>query len=114
MAFLYYSTWLFAEQLRFLHELALEGSRWWDWSPGGAGPSGPPASACGSAPPPGYFESLLGVAKRIVGHASFPGQDEAVEQCLGEVGDLIAAGRITADEGAALAGILSGRSTGAA
>ncbi len=114
MAFLYYSTWLFTEQLRFFHELALEGWRWWDWSPGGARPSSPPAPTCGPAPPPGYFERLLGVAKRIVGHASVPGKDEAVERCLEEVGDLIAAGRITADEGAALAGILSGRYAGAA
>ena len=72
----------------------------------------PQAPVCGPAPPPGYFDRLLGVAKRIVGHASFPGKDEAVEQCLEEVGDLIAEGRITADEGAALTGILSGSCTG--
>ena len=30
MALLYYSTWLFAEQLRLFNELVLEGCRWWD------------------------------------------------------------------------------------
>jgi hypothetical protein len=108
MDILYYSTWLLAEQLRLFGELALEGCRWWNWSPGGAGPSDPPAPACGPAPPPGYFERLLGVAERIARHASFPGHQEAVEQCLEDVGDLIDAGRITTDQGAVLAGILSG------
>ncbi len=108
MAFLYFSTWLFTEQLRLFHELALEGCRWWNWSLGGAGPLDGPAPACGPAPPPGYFEKLLEVARRIVGHASFPGKQEAVSQCLEEVDDLIATGTITAGQGALLAHILSG------
>ncbi len=108
MALLYYSTWLFAEQLRLFNELVLEGCRWWDWSPGGEGLLAPGVPTRGPAPPPGYFEKLLGVAERIAGHASFPGKHEAVEGCLEEVGDLIAAGRITADQGAVLADILSG------
>ena len=109
MAFLYYSPWLFTEQVRLFHELALQGCRWWNWSPGGAGPLDRPVPACRSAPPPGYFERLIGVAKRIVAHASFSGKHEAVEQCLEEVGDLIATGTITADQGAVLELILSGR-----
>jgi hypothetical protein len=108
MAFLYISTWLFTEQLRLFHELALEGCRWWYWSLGGAGLLYRPASECRPAPPSGYFERLLGVARRIVGHASFPGKHEAVQQCLEEVGDLIATGTITADQGAVLAHLLSG------
>ncbi len=109
MDFLYYSTWLFAEQVRLLSELALEGCPWWSWSPGGSGPSGPAVPACRPAPspPPGYFERLLGVVERVARHASFPGHQEAVQQCLEEVGDLIDSGRITTDQGAVLAGILS-------
>ncbi len=44
MDFLYYSTWLFAEQLRLFNKLALEGCRWWNWSPCGrraVRPAGP-------------------------------------------------------------------------
>jgi|GEM_PF-1404374 len=108
MAYLYYSTWLLGEQLRLFSDLALEGCRWWNWPPGGSGSSAPQAPACGSAPPPAYFERLVGIAERIVGHATFPGKHTAVEQCLEEVGDLIAAGRITAGQGAILAGILLG------
>ena len=67
------------------------------------------APPCGLAPPPGYFERLLRVVERIARHASFPGKQSAVEKCMEEVGDLIAAGRITAGEGAVLADILSGR-----
>jgi hypothetical protein len=54
-----------------------------------------------------YYEKLLGVAKRIIGHVTLLGRHETVERCLEEVGDLIAAGRITADRGAVLAGILA-------
>jgi len=68
MAYLYYSTWLLAEQLRLFSDLALEGCRWWNWPPGGSGSSAPQAPACGSAPPPAYFERLVGIAERIVGH----------------------------------------------
>ncbi len=69
-------------------------------------PAGPRVRA--RAPPPAYFERLVGIAERIVGHATFPGKHTAVEQCLEEVGDLIAAGKITAGQGAILAGILLG------
>ncbi len=108
MAYLYYSTWLLAEQLRLFSDLALEGCRWWNWPPEGSGSSAPQAPACGLAPPPAYFERLVGIAERIVDHATFPGKHTAVEQCLEEVGDLIAAGRITAGQGAILADILLG------
>jgi hypothetical protein len=108
MAFLYFSTWLFNEQLRLFHEVAIEGCRWWKWSLGGAGPLDRPARACRPAPPSDYFERLVGVARRMVGHASFPGKHEALSQCLEEVDDLIASGTITAGQGALLAQILSG------
>jgi len=108
MAYLYYSTWLLTEQLRLLSDLALEACRWWNWPLGGSGSSAPLAPARVPALPPAYFDRLIGTAKRIVGHSSFPGKHTAVEQCLEEVRDLIAAGRITEGEGAILAGILSG------
>ena len=108
MACLCYSTWLLAEQLRLFSHLAMEGCRWWIWTPGGTESSAPQAPACGLASPPAYFDKLVGIAKRIVGHASFPGKHTAVEQCLEEVRDLVAAGRITAAQGATLSGILSG------
>lgn len=108
MTYFYYSTWLLAEQMRLFSDLILEGCRWWNWPPGGSGASAPRAPACGPAPPPAYFERLVGTAKRIVGHAAFPDKDTAVGHCLEEVGELIAAGRITAGQGAILRGILSG------
>ncbi len=112
MDFLYYSTWLFAEQLRLFNNLALEGCRWWNWSRWGARPFDPPATTCGSAPPPSYFERLVGVAEQIARHASFPDHQEAVQQCLEEVGDLIATGRITPGQGLILEGILLGARPG--
>ena len=88
----------------------------WPWKVGGGGlgrqgarePSAPQAPACVLAPPPAYFDKLVGIAERIVRHASFPDKHTAVEQCLEEVRDLVAAGRISAAQGAILTGILSG------
>jgi len=45
--------------------------------------------------------------ERIAGHASYPGKQQAVDQCAEDVKDLIASGRITADQGAILLDILS-------
>lgn len=114
MAYLYYSTWLLAEQLRLFSDLALECCRWWNWLPLGLWFSASQAIACVPASPPAYFERLVGIAEQIVGHASFPGKHTAVEQCLEEVEDLIASGRITTGQGAILADILLGARPGVA
>ncbi len=108
MAYFYYSTWLLAEQLRLFNDLALGSCRWWHWPLVGWGSSALQARACEPASPPAYFERLVGIAERIVSHAAFPGKETAVAQCLEEFRDLIAAGRITAGQGAILADILLG------
>jgi len=120
MAFLFYPTWLLSEQLRLWNELILQGCRWWSRSdqdpaelPSEVPDSGPapppdgPAPARGR-PPASYFERLVATAKRIARHAAYPGKQQAVEHCVEDVEDLIASGRITADQGAILLEILSG------
>jgi hypothetical protein len=120
MAFLFYSTWLLSEQLRLWNELILQGCRWWsrsDQDPaelpseipdgGPAPPPDGPAQAMGR-PPAAYFERLVATAKRITRHAAYPGKQQAVDHCVEDVEDLIASGRITADQGAILLEILSG------
>ena len=45
-----------------------------------------------------YFDSLVGSVTRVVRHSYYPGKEEAIELCLEEVEDLLAAGRITAEQ----------------
>jgi hypothetical protein len=58
--------------------------------------------------PDSYFERLVVSAGRIARHASYPGKQQAVDQCVADVEDLIASGRITTDQGEILLDILSG------
>ena len=58
--------------------------------------------------PPSYFERLVASAERIARHAAYPGKQQAVDHCVEDVKDLIALGRITADQGAILLDILLG------
>jgi hypothetical protein len=49
-----------------------------------------------------YFERLVTSVERIARHAYYPGIDEAIEQCLEDIDELMHAGRITAEEREAL------------
>jgi len=55
-----------------------------------------------------YFERLVTSVERIARHAYYPGIDEAIEQCLEDIDELMHAGRITAEEREALRLILVG------
>jgi predicted DNA-binding protein len=55
-----------------------------------------------------YFERLVTSVERIARHAYYPGIDEAIEQCLEDLDELMHAGRITADEREALRIVLLG------
>ena len=57
--------------------------------------------------PSSYFEKLVASVERIARHAFFPDKQQAVDLCVEDVEGLIASGRITADQGAILLGILS-------
>ena len=63
MIYLYYSTWLFTEQLRIASDLAREACQWWNWLPKGSVCSATQGPACGSSVPPAYFERLVRAAK---------------------------------------------------
>jgi len=55
-----------------------------------------------------YFERLVTSVERIARHAYYPGIDEAIEQCLEDIDELMQAGRITAEEREALRIVLLG------
>ena len=55
-----------------------------------------------------YFERLVTSIERIARHAYYPGIDEAFEQCLEDIDELMHAGRITAEEREALRLVLLG------
>ncbi len=55
-----------------------------------------------------YFERLVTSVERIARHAYYPGIDEAIEQCLEDLDELMHAGRITAEEREALRVVLLG------
>jgi predicted DNA-binding protein len=58
--------------------------------------------------PASYFERLVASAERIARHSAYPGKQQAVDHCVEDVEDLIASGRITAEQGEILLNILSG------
>jgi hypothetical protein len=55
-----------------------------------------------------YFDRLIASAERIARHAGYPGKDQAVEQCLADIDDLLGAGRITESQGERLRDVLRG------
>jgi len=55
-----------------------------------------------------YFERLVTSVERIARHTYYPGIDEAIEQCLEDIDELMHAGRITAEEREALRIVLLG------
>jgi len=55
-----------------------------------------------------YFERLVTSVERIARHAYYPGIDEAIEQCLEDIDELMHEGRITAEEREALRIVLLG------
>ena len=46
----------------------------------------------------GYFEGLVLGVQRVGGHAYYPGIDQAINQCLEDINDLMRLGRITAEQ----------------
>ena len=57
---------------------------------------------------PGYFERLVVCVQRVARHAYYPGIDQAIDQCLEDIDELMHAGRITAEEREALRVVLLG------
>jgi hypothetical protein len=55
-----------------------------------------------------YFERLLLSVERIARHAEYPGKDQAVEQCLEDIDDLVEAQRITHEQRESLRTVLLG------
>ncbi len=55
-----------------------------------------------------YFERLVATAERISRHATFPGKDLAVGQCLDDLEDLAQVGRINPEQHEVLRSILLG------
>ncbi|MFO0888609.1 MAG: hypothetical protein U0790_05605 [Isosphaeraceae bacterium] len=55
-----------------------------------------------------YFERLVAAVERIARHAYYPGIDEAIDQSLEDVDDLLSAGRITSEQRDALRFVLLG------
>ncbi len=57
-----------------------------------------------------YFERLVTSVERIARHAYYPGIDEAIDQCLEDIDELLHEGRITSEEREALRIVLLGMS----
>jgi hypothetical protein len=55
-----------------------------------------------------YFERLVTSVERIARHAYYPGIDEAIDQCLEDIDELLREGRITSEEREALRIVLLG------
>jgi hypothetical protein len=55
-----------------------------------------------------YFERLVASAERIARHAHYPGKDQAVDQCIADIDDLVVAERITAEQRERLLAVLQG------
>jgi len=120
VSYLDYATWILSEHLRLWDALSLCGCLWWYRLDRDAArlfpevPAGVPTHpAHGRGPemdrtPDSYFERLVASAGRIARHASYPGKQQAVDQCVADVEDLIASGRVTAAQGEILLDILSG------
>ena len=51
---------------------------------------------------PSYFERLVACVQRVTRHAYYPGIDQAIDQCLEDIDDLMHSGRITAEQRKAL------------
>lgn len=53
-----------------------------------------------------YYERLRASAERIARHVAFPGKQDAMEQCLVDLEDLLITGQITAEQRDSLREIL--------
>jgi hypothetical protein len=56
----------------------------------------------------GYFENLAASVQRVAHHAYYPGIDQAIDQCLQDINELLQSGRITAEQFEALRPLLEG------
>jgi hypothetical protein len=56
----------------------------------------------------GYFENLAVNVQRVARHAYYPGIDQAIDQCLKDLNDLMHTGRITAEQLEALRQLVVG------
>ncbi len=57
---------------------------------------------------PDYFERLVATVERIARHAYYPGIDQAIDQCLEDIDELMRSGRITTEQHEALRFVLLG------
>lgn len=57
---------------------------------------------------PDYFERLVVCVQRVARHAYYPGIDQAVDQCLEDIDELMHSGRITAAQREALRFLVPG------
>jgi hypothetical protein len=55
-----------------------------------------------------YFDRLVASAERIARHAHYPGKEQAVDQCIADIDDLVLAERITAEQRETLRAVLLG------
>jgi hypothetical protein len=55
-----------------------------------------------------YFDRLIASVERIANHAYYPGKEEALDQCIADIDDLMLAERITAEQRDALRAVLLG------
>ncbi len=55
-----------------------------------------------------YFDRLVASVERIARHAYYPGIDQAINQCLEDIDDLMSSGRITDEQHEALRFVLLG------
>jgi hypothetical protein len=51
---------------------------------------------------PGYFARLVACVQGVACHAYYPSIDQAIDQCLEDIDDLMHSGRITAEQREAL------------
>jgi hypothetical protein len=62
----------------------------------------------------GYFERLVASVERIARHSYYPGIDQAINQCLEDIDELLHEDRITLEQREALRFVLLGMTLNAA
>jgi hypothetical protein len=57
---------------------------------------------------PAYFDRLVASVERIARHVYYPGIDQAINQCLDDIDELLGSGQITPEQREALRIVLAG------
>jgi hypothetical protein len=58
-----------------------------------------------------YIDRLVASAERIARHCDFPGKEQAVEQCMEDIEELMLTGRISVEQRDMLRNVLVGSSS---